>query len=169
MLIVVYWVKGFMEYNISWSDFVFTGHIYFREGSPVLYVKDNHGNNIAYTTKQQLDILERVQSSYFLGIVFLQAFHIFHVRMRYSSDFFSGLLHNNKVVLGTAIAIGLALCIVYVPYIQNSLFRTQHCIPDAVMAGVLIGIMLIWAYSEFRKYISTSKNSSTTLLKYFSW
>lgn len=171
---------------------MFTGHIYFQNDSPDLFVNrenvhdevlqqggisvsyDDSANMHAsaryyYNTAQQMNILERVQSSYFLGIVFLQAIHIFQVRLQFTRGCTADLLNNPRCIMGTLVAICLGLSIVYVPYFQNHLFQTQHCIPFALMYGVAGGGVLIIVYSDFRKHISRVYDSNTFIHKALTW
>ncbi len=115
-------------------------------------IGDYNGFYKTFTSDDQLQILHRVQSAYFLSIVIIQAFHIFQIRARTSSILQRGIFGNWRLVFGVIIANCIALAVVFLHVVQLDFLNTENPPVDAITFGCIVAVILIYAYNEWRKW-----------------
>lgn len=169
-------LQAFNHYGFSSSFLVGEGSKYFLEDSPdviidVRYndeanddvVGDFNGYHKTYTAEEQMQILHRVQSAYFIAIIIIQAFHIFEVRARSISIFSRGVLGNFRLILGVFIALAIGCAVVFLHVAQFDFLETENPPADAIAYGCLVAVGLLYGYNEWRKYwlgkLETSRNT----------
>eukprot|EP00698_Gefionella_okellyi_P017925 TRINITY_DN5321_c0_g1_i14.p1 TRINITY_DN5321_c0_g1~~TRINITY_DN5321_c0_g1_i14.p1 ORF type:complete len:1000 (-),score=268.16 TRINITY_DN5321_c0_g1_i14:578-3577(-) len=135
----VYW-----DYGFSTSNLYFAADYYFKPDAPLLCV-----GGACYTAAQQLTIAAQAASSWYITLVFSQAFHIWVCRTRRASLFTHGM-HNIVTIFGVLLSIALCLLIVYVPGVQG-FFGSATVGWRPWIIALICGIVLI-SYSELRKW-----------------
>jgi magnesium-transporting ATPase (P-type) len=138
----------FYYYGFTPSFILKYGSQYFKEDSEDVFVS---GLNKNYTADEQMVILHRVQSAYFLAIILMQACHIFQIRSRTTSILERGVSGNTRVLLGVATSLMIGFVVVYV-HVPIDVFETESPPASIFVGGVSIAAFLIYAYNEARKY-----------------
>jgi sodium/potassium-transporting ATPase subunit alpha len=162
---MIVYFQAFNHYGFS-PEFIATkGHNYFHEDSPdvVMDIRYNeeptddvigefNGYHRTYTSEEQLQILHRVQSAYFLSIIAIQAMHIFQVRARTTSILSRGVVENWRLIIGVCIALSIGLGVTFLHIERLEFFETENPPADAIIYGVCISVGLLYAFNEIRKF-----------------
>jgi len=151
----------FAKYEIPASMLWGAGKNFFFINCSPLKVRDG----LVYSSKQQLDILSEVQSTFFLTIVLSQVFHIWMCKTRRVSIFKHGFA-NMMMLFGVIIEILVLVAIIYVSFMQ---FVLQSKPVDAIfILPSLIIFVFCWTYNESRKSW-VRKYPTGSIAKYLHW
>lgn len=99
-----------------------------------------------------MQVLHRVQSAFFMSIIIIQSFHIFQIRARTTSIFSRGVFENVKIILGVVVALGIGFLVTFMHVDNLSFFETENPPADAIIYGCSIGVGLLYAFNEIRKF-----------------
>lgn len=121
---------------------------YFKDTSPPLLLSDG----TLASAQEQLRILARAQAAFFLAIVIVQIFNLFIQKHRYSYPWGRDMLLNKWTWIGMAIGISISVLIVYVPFINFTIFGALPIPWIAFVAPLLLGIFL-FCYEFVRRFL----------------
>lgn len=140
------------------------GHIYFKEDSPDVVIDvrykeeptddvigEFNGYHRNYTAEEQMQILHRVQSAYFLSLILIQGLHIFQVRARSSSIFSRGIFENFRIIIGVCISVGIGFGVTFLHLDRFDFIETENPPADAISYGTLTSFALLFGFNELRK------------------
>ena len=112
-----------------------------------------------YSKEEQSHILDTAQGSWFLMLVCCQAVHIWVCRTTTVSIFKHGIFTNYITILGVVVSIVISCLIAYLKPLQILL---ECGAPPSVyiFVGSIISLLLLWGWSETRKFILRTFPSS---------
>lgn len=159
-------LQAFNHYGFSPEFIASEGHIYFQQDSPDLVIDmryneeptddiigDFNGYHKTFTAEDQLQVLHRVQSAYFISLLIIQGLHIFQVRARTSSIFTRGIFGNVRLLFGICISLSIGLCVTFLHVERLDFIETENPPIDAISYGCLVSFVLLFAFNELRKFI----------------
>ncbi|ELA42384.1 HAD ATPase, P-type, family IC [Vittaforma corneae ATCC 50505] len=133
--------------NIPFSKMFFSANTYFQYKSPDLRLAD--GSIIDY--EEQLAIVFRGQSTYFLGLMVCQFANMLVCR-RDKEYFFQRFFKNFKIVVFTIIGIALSTLIIFAPFFETFLLiKRPNLLSLLFPAGSAVLILAIDTLRKFKK------------------
>lgn len=122
--------------------------VYFKETSPDLLLT----SGALATAADQMIILAKAQSAFFLSIVICQWFNIFIQKHRYSYPYGRDMLKNKWTWIGIGIGAVISVFIIYIPYINFHVFGAYPFSSLALLCPIIMGLLL-FAYEFTRRYL----------------
>lgn len=122
--------------------------VYFKETSPDLLLT----NGTLATSADQMKILAKAQSAFFVSIVMCQWFNIFVQKHRFSYPYGRDMLKNKWTWAGIAFGVLISVFIIYIPYINFHVFGAYPFPPLAFLCPLAMGLFL-FAYEFTRRYL----------------
>jgi len=154
----------FQKYGVSTEELFENDNNYFTT-SPIGIYTSKDGR--VYSKDEQRRILDLAQGSWFLMLVCCQSVHIWVCRTTTVSILKHGIFTNYITIFGVIVSIVISCLIAYLPALQVLL----QCGPPPsiyIFVGSIISLLLLWGWSEMRKFIIRAFPSScfSSLLKW---
>jgi sodium/potassium-transporting ATPase subunit alpha len=122
-------------------------------------------NGLTFDHDEQMNIIYRVQTAYYMVLVLSQVFHVWMCRTRTSSVFTHGFFGNTALNCGVVAEICIMIFIVYTPGVititHTKNIQAQFLLPS------LVSLIALWSWNEFRKFCS--RNFKGGLVDKLSW
>jgi magnesium-transporting ATPase (P-type) len=141
-----------VESDIPAKYYFFSADDYFSLGCPPILSKD--GREIQY--EEQLYILHRCHSTYFLGLLICQFANMLVCR-RSSTYFFTDFFDNPRILISTLVGNFIAVGIVYTPYLEEFLLIRRPSLLSLLVP--VFAAFVILALDTFKKYRRSLLNS----------
>ena len=148
---------GFLQYGITLGDLAFTDDKYFEDDSPPLCA--SAGSMKCYGRDEQIDILYRVRSTWYMTLVISQAFHIWSCKTRRVSIFKHPLFANKAMIFAVIIELLLMCIFVFIPGLNREVLRCDIPFWWSWIPGIICGLV-ITAFNEGRKKIIRTRPNS---------
>ncbi|KAJ0392625.1 hypothetical protein ATCC90586_010877 [Pythium insidiosum] len=136
----------FWRHGLSLSDIFLTAEDHWQDDSPPLCTADQR---TCFDGAAQVRLMNEACSSWYIGLVFCQFWHVWMCKTRRVSIFRHGISSNHTMIYGAIVAIALLVIFVYVPGLQSIMGAADV---DYVPWLIALGAgLVIWTYSESLK------------------
>lgn len=136
--------------NVPVTKMFYSANQYFSFKAKPLLLK----NNIEIDSEEQLDILWKGQSSFFISLVICQMAHLVVCR-RSKNYFFKNFFNNYLIISYAVLGILLSFSILYINFLENILFLRSPYALTFIFPAIFASLILL--IDTWRKYTLKSK------------
>ncbi|GLE00034.1 hypothetical protein PINS_up008761 [Pythium insidiosum] len=156
----------FWRHGLSLHDIFLTAETHWQTSSPPLCSSDRR---TCYDGPAQVRLMREACSSWYIGLVFCQFWHVWMCKTRRVSFFRHGVSGNATMIYGAIVAVALLVIFVYVPGLQGIMGAADV---DYVPWLIALGAgLVIWIYSESIKAAArrATPGKESALVRFLAW